>query len=45
MEYNEDFVPKGQGLPNQGNTCYLNSIMQCLLSCSSIFETLEANKD
>ncbi len=45
IPYNVNFVSKGQGLVNFGNTCYFNSILQCLLSCPSIFETLEAIKD
>lgn len=45
MQYNAKFVSKAQGFVNFGNTCYFNSILQCLLSCPSIFETLESIKD
>jgi len=45
MPYNQLLVPIGQGFQNLGATCYFNSILQCLLSCSSIFETLEKYKD
>jgi ubiquitin C-terminal hydrolase len=45
MPYNEKFVFNPSGLRNYGATCYYNSLMQCLFSCSSIFETLELYKD
>jgi len=45
LPYNEEFVSKGHGFCNLGATCYFNSILQCLLSCPSIFETLKANWD
>jgi ubiquitin C-terminal hydrolase len=40
LPYNINFVPKGQGLPNLGNSCYFNSILQCIISNSVIYETL-----
>lgn len=43
LPYNEAYVTKGNGFVNMGATCYFNSILQCLLSCPSIFETIEAN--
>jgi ubiquitin carboxyl-terminal hydrolase 2/21 len=43
--YNIEFIPNGQGFINLGNTCYFNSFIQCLLSCSSIYEALNKNKD
>lgn len=43
IKYNEKLVPKGNGFINLGATCYHNSILQCLLSCTSIFQTLEKN--
>ena len=45
IPYNNALVPKGQGFVNLGATCYFNSILQCLLSCPSIFEVLYKNKD
>lgn len=41
-KYESKFVPKGQGLINFGSTCYFNSLLQCLLSCPSIYETLSS---
>jgi len=40
IEYNIDYVPEGQGFINLGATCYFNSLLQCLLSCPSIYQTL-----
>jgi ubiquitin C-terminal hydrolase len=43
--YNSKYVPKGQGFINLGATCYFNSLLQCLLSCPIIYETLVKYKD
>lgn len=45
LKYNGEFVPKGQGFINLGATCYFNSLLQCLLSCPSIYETLKGIRD
>jgi ubiquitin C-terminal hydrolase len=45
VKYNKEYLPKGQGLINLGATCYFNSLLQCLLSCTSIFEVLTNIKD
>jgi len=44
IAYDEKKLPIGQGFRNLGATCYFNSILQCLLSCPSIFQVLEENK-
>lgn len=41
VSYDEKFVPKGQGMVNRGNTCYYNSLLQCLISCPVIFQTIK----
>lgn len=41
IPYNDKYVPKGQGMFNFGNTCYVNSLLQCLLSCPSIYIVLK----
>jgi ubiquitin C-terminal hydrolase len=38
--YNINYTPNPIGLNNFGNTCYLNSLIQCLLSCSSFNEII-----
>ena len=40
LAYNIDYVPEGQGFVNLGATCYFNSLLQCLLSCPSIYQIL-----
>jgi hypothetical protein len=45
IAYNKDFALKSNGFVNVGNTCYFNSLLQCLISCPSIFEVLEKNKE
>ena len=42
LEFNEDLLSNAKGIQNQGNTCYLNSLVQCLLSCTSVYETLNS---
>ncbi len=44
LPYDTSYVPEGAGLPNFGNSCYFNSLLQCLLSCPSVFERLESIK-
>lgn len=43
--YDEKYVPDGQGFVNLGATCYFNSLLQCLLSCPSIYQTLNSIRD
>lgn len=43
LPLNQNYLSKGHGLANLGNSCYLNSIMQCILSCPAIFEELDKN--
>lgn len=45
VPYNIKYASIAQGMHNNGNSCYFNSIMQCLLSCTPIMEVLEMNKD
>ena len=45
VPYNIEYIPNGQGIINTGNTCYFNSFMQCLLSCSSIYDALNKNRN
>lgn len=43
--YDERYAIKPNGFINTGANCYLNSILQCLLSCTSIYKTLLHIKD
>jgi ubiquitin C-terminal hydrolase len=45
LPYNKKYITKGNGFVNLGATCYFNSILQCLISCTSIFETLDKNRN
>jgi hypothetical protein len=45
IPYDGQCVPTGQGFINLGATCYFNSLLQCLLSCPSIYKTLDNIKD
>ncbi len=45
LPYNARFISSGNGFINLSNICYFNSLLQCILSCSAIFETLELSKD
>jgi ubiquitin C-terminal hydrolase len=38
--YNPKYRLKPIGLDNFGNTCYFNSMLQCLLSCTSVTEVM-----
>lgn len=40
LRYNPKYIPQSCGFINLGATCYFNSLLQCLMSCSSIYETL-----
>ena len=40
IPYDSAYIPKGNGFVNLGATCYFNSLMQGLLSCSSIYQVL-----
>ena len=35
IRYNPEFVPNAFGLVNNGAVCYLNSLIQCSMSCPS----------
>ena len=51
IKYDINYTPNPKGLNNFGNTCYLNSLTQCLLSCSSFnyiilnYETNQTNSE
>jgi hypothetical protein len=40
MSYDEAYVPRGLGFVNYSAMCYLNSLLQSLLSLPSLFKTL-----
>ncbi len=41
LELNRERLIPAQGMSNYGNTCYFNSMLQALLSCSSFTQTVE----
>ena len=43
--YNSDYIPDSFGLQNTGAICYFNSLVQSLLSCSSLNEHILKNID
>ena len=43
--YDNTVIPEANGFINMGNTCYFNSLMQCILSCSSIYQVLKNKND
>jgi hypothetical protein len=45
IKYDFNLIGKGKGFINKGATCYLNSLLQCILSCSSIYEVLKNKKN
>lgn len=45
LRWNADLVPPPRGFMNLGVTCYLNSALQCILTCTSLFEMLQQQRD
>ncbi len=45
IKYDNSLIGEGQGFVNKGATCYLNSLLQCILSCSSIYQVLISKKN
>jgi ubiquitin C-terminal hydrolase len=43
IKYNNGHVVPHSGLRNFGSTCYINGLMQCILSCTSINELYKKN--
>jgi len=44
LRLNPALIPRPNGFVNLGATCYLNSALQCLLTCTSLFEVLQKQK-
>lgn len=40
IPFNPAYLVQPNGFVNLGATCYFNSLVQCILSCTSLFETL-----
>ena len=45
MSYEEKYVPRGMGFVNSHAMCYLNSLLQSLLSLPALFNTLLKQRD
>jgi len=45
LSLNSTVLTQPQGLCNIGANCYFNALMQCLFSCTSVYETLDEIKD
>lgn len=45
IKYNREYALRPFGLNNTGVICYFNSMLQCLLSCTSVVETFQQNKE
>jgi ubiquitin C-terminal hydrolase len=41
IKLDSEKIPQSQGIPNYGATCYFNSIIQCILSLTSIHQLLQ----
>ncbi len=44
IKYNKDYAISADGFMNLGNTCYFNSLIQSILSCTSLMETISEIK-
>lgn len=42
IPYHTEYAVPAGGLKNYGNTCHFNSMIQAILSCTAVFEKLEA---
>ena len=45
IKYDNAYVPRAFGFRNHSSMCYLNSLLQSLLSCPSLFIMLSKHKD
>jgi ubiquitin C-terminal hydrolase len=43
IQYNNKYAFSPFGITNTGNSCYFNSFIQCIMSLTSIFETINDN--
>jgi ubiquitin C-terminal hydrolase len=41
IRWDIQYLPEPTGFPNFGNTCYLNSMLQTLISCPAIMQVLK----
>ena len=45
LKYRRELIPESFGLANNGSLCYLNSLMQSIISCSAFNDTVLKNKE